>query len=577
MANGRTGPKGGPPFGQSSITDWCGSTAPIGRRVVGRLLCAVSLRHALVLLFLFPGTPASAHDLKAALTSAYETNPQIDAQRARLRATDEGVAQAKSGWRPRIQGQASYGRSHRTVDPASSLNGMSTPLNYGVSLTQPIFDGFQTHAAVRGAEARVRAGQQQLRQAEASVLLAAVTAYMDVVRDRELVSFSERNLQALSQEVRAARARRAVREVTVTDVAQAEARRAEAQARLDQAIANLKASEAEYERVIGAPPNRLKAPPMRMRLLPKSRREAIAIGLRESAAIALAQFQVDAARHDVDRAFGALLPNVRLEAQVDRDHNPGRTTDRDRTASIFGRVTVPLYAGGETRARVRAAKHQRIGRLQDLEFARRTVRSRVISAWSRLKAGEARVRSGRTRVKAAATALSGVRAEQAVGQRTLLDLLNAQQELLDARGALVRARRDTIVAQYALLSEIGSLDAAILRLPSPIYDPRAHAAQARSAWLTTAVEDDGPARPELAKPTASGDLQALRTKSIRSRRKTKRVAKRRVTLRKGHNGSPMHLGLRGTSGAAPRVAPQAKRSVKSAAPSLRRVFPGDRP
>jgi outer membrane protein len=505
---------------------------------------------------------ARSNDLTSALTQAYESSPVLDGERARLRATDEAVARAQSGWRPRVRGQASYGRSHRTVDPESQVNGMSTPLNYGVTLTQPIFDGFQTTSAVRGAEARVRAGQQQLRQTEARVLLGAVTAYMDLVRDRQLVAFSRENAKALGEEVRAARARRAVREVTLTDVAQAEARQADAQARLDQAIADLRASEAEYERVIGAPPGQLTPPPMQLRLLPRSRETALQIALRESPAIAVARFQVEAARYDVDREFGAMLPDVRLEASISQDHNPGRTTDKDRTASIFGRVTVPLYSGGETRARVRAAKHQRIGRLQDLEDARRAVRSRVTAAWSRVKAGEARVRSGRTRVRAAQTALKGVRAEQTVGQRTLLDLLNAQQELLDARAGLVRAERDTIVAQYTLLSEIGSLDAAILRLPAPIYDPRAHAAQAKWSWLTIAVDDD------LAPEAETPDPQTLQVEHA-ERKSAARVAEREQRPDR-HAVPAMRLGLRGTAPVAGTPSLQAGPILR-----LRRVFPGD--
>lgn len=548
MADGRSKQRGGCKSSPVTHSGWRSrrrAEIPRASGCFSVIVCAVAV---------MASSQAQGTDLTMALGEAYETSPLLDAERARLRATDEGVARAKSGWRPRVQGQASYGRSHRTLDPNSNLNGMSTPLNYGLTVTQPVFDGFQTLSAVRGAEARVRAGQQQLRQTETNVLLEAVTAFMNVVRDRQLVSIDERNLSALSEEVRAARARRTVREVTLTDVAQAEARRAEAQARLDQATANLKSSEAEYRRRMGGQPGKLKAPAMSLRLLPASRRKAIDIAMRESPGLALARFQLEAAKHDVSREFGALLPNVRVEARVDEEHGGNRTTDYDRTASVFGRVTVPLYAGGETRARVRAAKHQRIGRIRDLEDARRRVRSQVIAAWSQLVAGRARVKSGKIRVRAAATALKGVRAEQAVGQRTLLDLLNAQQELLDARAALVRARRDTVVAQYRVLAEIGSLDAAILRLDAPIYDPRAHASEAADAWLSISVVEEAETTPNTGAPDNLASKPRL---NRQAHSKVVRAAK-----------PPMRLGLRGTAGR-----PATGSAPLTDSPKLRRAFP----
>ncbi|MEO1266088.1 MAG: TolC family protein, partial [Pseudomonadota bacterium] len=208
---------------------------------------------------------AQAESLHQALTSAYESNPTLDAQRARVRATDETVSRARSGWRPRVTGRASYGYEHLKTRPDQTGTGGSKEYGYGVNLTQPLFDGFRTRNAVGQAEARVREGRARLRGAEAAILLDAATAYMNVVRDQMLVRLNEANVRVLTGELRAARARRAVREVTRTDVAQAEARRARALSALDEARASLKASRADYRRVVGHDAQGLRKPPMKLK------------------------------------------------------------------------------------------------------------------------------------------------------------------------------------------------------------------------------------------------------------------------------------------------------------------------
>ncbi|MEO0672572.1 MAG: TolC family outer membrane protein [Pseudomonadota bacterium] len=448
-----------------------------------------------------PAQQVTAESLHQALTSAYETNPTLDAQRARLRATDETIARARSGWRPRVTGRANYGHERLKTKPQSTSSGRSAEYGYGLNITQPLFDGFRTRSAVNQAEARVREERARLRLAEASVLLDAATAYMNVVRDQMLVRLNEANVGVLTKELRAARARRAVREVTRTDVAQAEARRARALSALDEARAALKASRADYRRVVGHDPQGLRKPPMKLKLVPRTLDTAIQFSTREAPRVHLALYREAAARHEVDQIWGELLPQVRIEGDFEKQHSPGFGTREQESASISGRVTVPLYAGGETRARVREAKHQHVGRLQEIEQARRDVESRTTAAWSRLKAGRARIESDRIQVRASQTALDGVRAEQAVGQRTLLDVLNAEQELLEAKAALIRTERNAVVAQYTLLAEMGRLDADMLRLSTAIYDPEAHYEDAKGKWLTTSIAQPIPVSEEEAELT----------------------------------------------------------------------------
>jgi len=465
------------------------SRAPEGWKHASRTLLLRGFYRAAVVIVLSAGSnPALAGDsLMQAMTSAYANHPALDAERARLRATDEGVAQAKSGWRPRIEGRAGYTLERTRTSPDVGADADNRNMGYGLTVSQTLFDGFRTSSAVSEAEARVREGRAVLRAREAEVLLQAVTAYMDVVRDRQLVRLNRNNVAVLARELNAALERRRVKEVTVTDVAQARARHARAMSALDEARGNLKASRAEYERVVGHQPRGVRMPPIKLRLVPRSLEDAIAFALRGSPRIHRALYREAAARHQVARVNGELLPQVRLEARYSQQYDSVGTVSRTEEATVGGRVTIPIYSGGETRARIRSAKHRHVGRIQEIADARRTVRSRVTAAWSRMMARKARIASDRVQVKASETALQGVREEQRVGARTLLDVLNAEQEVLEAKASLVRTERDMVVAQHSLLSEMGRLDADLLSLPTAIYDADVHYREAKGKWLTTAI------------------------------------------------------------------------------------------
>lgn len=436
------------------------------------------------------GTPALAESLTEALSSTYQYNPRLDAERARLRATDENISIARSGFRPRIDFSADTSMVDTKTRPASLADGTIHPKGYRFDGVQPIFSGLRVINAVNEAEANAMAGAHQLRSVEHEVLLEAVIAYMDVIRDQAIVQLREDNVNVLSRDLKATQERFAVGEVTKTDVAQAQARRALAVSDLDQARANLKTSRGNYERTVGHPPSGLSAPSGYERLLPSSMEESISISAQEHPAVLTALFTEQAASFGVDKIRGELLPTVTLEASYQDRFEPSRFTDEQEQATISGRLSVPIYEGGEVYARVRQAKHLHIGRLQDIEQARTQVQAQVVNAWSQMQASRARLESDQVQVSANTTALAGVREEERVGQRSLLDVLDAELELLSAQVRLVTTRRDLVVASYALLQRVGRLDVINLGAVDTVYDPTVHRDEVRHKWIGTRITDE---------------------------------------------------------------------------------------
>ncbi|MEQ1651287.1 MAG: TolC family outer membrane protein [Hyphomicrobium sp.] len=435
-----------------------------------------------------------AENLIDTMAQAYRYNPQLDAQRALLRATDEDVARANSGYRPDIRATGDVGRQNTTVRPSlGNSGGTTSPRGYAVQLVQPIFRGFQTTNAVNAAEASVRAGREQLRNVEQQVLLDAVTAYGNVVRDQAIVRLRENNLNFLGTELKATKDRFAVGEVTKTDVSQAEARRALGQSELDLAKANLKSSRAVYEQVVGGPPQNLSEPNPNSKLLPRSQEEAIGIGTRENPQVVGALYAEQGARYQVDQIRGELLPEAQLEATYTDRFDSSNQTDEVATASIVGRLNVPIYAnGGETHARVRQAKHTHLARIQEIEQARAASQSQVVQAWSQLTGFRAQRESDKAQIEANRTALNGVREEEKVGQRTLIEVLNAQQELLQSQVQLETTKRNVLVATYSVIAAIGRLSVSEVGAASTVYDPEAHYEEVRRKWWGIDItHDDG--------------------------------------------------------------------------------------
>lgn len=447
----------------------------------GCVLLAGSLSACALLIF---SAHASAETLRGALRQAYKTNPQIEAERANLRATDENVPRAQSGYRPNITFQADAGVQtlHTRPNPTGSGSGTTGPYGYTISGNQQIFRGFRTQNAVNEAEATIRAGRETLRATEQTVLLQAVTAYMNVVRDQAIVSLRENNVRVLTRNLKATQDRFKVGEVTRTDVAQSQARRARAVSDLDLARANLKSSRANYQRVVGNMPGFLREPPVPLAFLPKSLSAARSLAEREAPTVVSSLYLEQAARYAVDQVLGELLPTFNVDAQYSHRRNGSPGTSLRETGSIIGTLTVPLYQRGEVSARVRQAKHLHVRRIQLIHQARTEAREEAIAAWSQLQASRAQIVSDRSQVQANQIALNGVREEEKVGQRTLLDVLNAEQELLDARVALASTQRDLIVNAYRVIASVGRLTAQDLQLSSKIYDVEAHYAEVRRKW-----------------------------------------------------------------------------------------------
>ena len=425
---------------------------------------------------------AQAQSLSDALASAYKYNPRLDAERARQRATDEEVSRAHSGYRPVVSAGADIGYQRTDTRPNTAGAGETHPKGYSIDASQPIFNGFRTLNGVRVAEATVRAGRETLRNVEQSVLLEAATAYVDVVRDQAIVKLRENNVDVLTRELKATRDRFSVGEVTRTDVAQAEARRAAAVSALDLAKANLKTSRATFERVIGFPPSTLAEQRAPDRLLPKSLNDAVDITLKESPVIVAALYTEQAARYTVDQVWGELLPSIRVDASYGQRFDTSTNIDEVETTTVTGRLDVPLYEAGDVQARVRQAKHTHVSRLQQIEQQRTEAKASTVSAWSNLVAARAQIEADQLQVSATATALAGVREEERVGQRTLLDVLNAEQEALNAQVQLATTKRNLVVASYAVLSSVGRLSIAELGTTALAYDVEAHYREVRRKW-----------------------------------------------------------------------------------------------
>jgi outer membrane protein len=424
-------------------------------------------------------SPASAATLVEVLAWAYSSNPQLNAQRADLRATDEGVPQAKSGYRPSIfaNGQVAAER----IDNEITGSDTRYPRSVNLQIEQPIFLGFRTKNSVRAAESSVLAGREVLRSTEQDVLLDAVTAFMDVAQNQAIVSLRSQNLEFLREQVRAANDRLNVGEGTRTDVAQTNASLSQGLSDYAAAVATLAASNATYQMVIGRPPDTIGAVKNVDKMLPRSLDAAIALGRVNHPSITAANFNIDVASFNVKVIEGEFLPRVTVTGEVahsDNDTAAGWTN----SASIVGQVSVPIYQAGEPDARARQAK-ETLGQLRiQHDLARDTVRQSVVAAWSQLDAARSQIRAADQQVSAQQLVLSGIIEERNVGQRTTLDVLDSQQDLINARISQVTARRNSVVAAYTVLSSIGALSAAKLGLAVAIYDPKEHHRLVRDKW-----------------------------------------------------------------------------------------------
>ena len=446
-------------------------------------------------------TSALADTIEAALVRAYQNNPQLNAQRAQVRSTDENVPQALSGYRPRVAltGSAGYQYTDTQTNSGSGVpngpiiqtitHGANAPRSVGATVSQTLFNGQQTANKTRAAESQVSGAREALRVLEQTVLLAAATIYMDYLRDAAIVEVQRSNVRVLEQTLKQTRDRFNVGEVTRTDVAQSEAQLAAGKTQLLTADANLTTTRANFRRIIGNEPEALAPGSPVDRFLPGSLPGAVDLGLIENPNVTAAMFGIDVNYLQVKVNEGALLPTVTLQASVQQSYEQTLTFFRQFGASAIAQVSVPVYQGGAEYSLIRQSKETLAQQRLNLEQVRDQTRANVVTAWGQLVAGKAQVASAQSQVTASEIALNGVREEAKAGQRTTLDVLNAQQALVNARVALVTAQHDRVVASYAVLTAVGRLSPQVLNLATTVYDPSVHYHQVRDSWFGVRIPD----------------------------------------------------------------------------------------
>ncbi|HTT96753.1 MAG TPA: TolC family outer membrane protein [Rhizomicrobium sp.] len=436
-------------------------------------------------------TPAAAERFKLsdALALAYSTNPELEAQRARVRQADDAVAEARGGWRPSIGGSASYGFERADSNLGQTLN--ITPLDARATVSQPVLTGGQAYAQVQRAIALVRAARADLLNAEQQVLFAAASAYMDVVRDVIALRLHQDDVSILTRQREATKTQLDAGAATKTDLQEVEVRLAGAQADLATAQSQLTQSRDSFERVIGRPPETLEELPA-LPWLPGSQEQAMSLSLRLAPRIQSAQANDKAAQYGVDNAVGALLPHASIVAQYDytRDSlnspfgsNEFGVVTKGNALSVLGQISVPLYDGGADTARIREAKEAKSQSRLNIYDADQATRQVTKDSWAAFHAALTSVSFNEHRVTSSLAALDGVIQQQHQGERSILDILNAEQEKLAAQVALNSSRHDMVVSSYQLLAAVGELTAKQLALKVKIYDPNDHYNQNSASWI----------------------------------------------------------------------------------------------
>lgn len=429
---------------------------------------------------------ASADTIESALAKAYMNNPDFNAQRAALRATDEGVQRARAGLLPSVSASSSLGRQSSTYN---SSNELLSPRTLGVSVTQSLYNGARVTNQIDQSEKSVLAAREQLRSVEQKVLFGASSGYMAVVRDTAVLKVRQANINVLKEQLRQTEDRFNVGEVTRTDVAQVSAQLAAAEAERSAAQASLASSVASYQQIIGSMPDALADAVPLVNMVPTSLDQALLIGQADHPDIRAARFSVDIAAAGVKIAQGELLPSLSLKGSLTHANDYKSADDEYNDASIVASLTIPLYEGGEVHARVRQLKETLGQRRLEADSALRAVIAEISSAWSQYITSQARIKAAETQIEAATVALNGTREEAKVGQRTTLDVLIADQTLLGAQVNLVTAQTDRVVASYRVLSSVGKLSANSLGLKVKGYDAKVHYDKVKGRLYGSDIEE----------------------------------------------------------------------------------------
>jgi outer membrane protein len=434
----------------------------------------------------FAGSTASAESLPEALVKAYQSNPQLNAERARQRATDENVPQALAGYRPQIIASLSGGlQAVRNLLPDNTVQSATLkPWIIGVTVTQTLFNGFKTASSVRVAELQVQSGREALRNVGQGVLLDAVTAYTNVLANQSLVDAQRSNVSFLQETLAITNRRLKAGDVTPTDTSQAEARLSRGMADLNTAEVNLAVSQATYTQVIGNAPGVLRTADNVDRLLPRGRDEAVTLAFKQNPAVLAAGFDVDVASTNIRVAESSLMPTVTVQGNASHSMDDDQTLGTFRTdqASVVGQINQPLYDGGTGASQTRQAKDLAAQSRLVLDQVRGQGRTAALGAWVANEGAKVAVTASESEVRAATVALAGVQKEAQGGQRTTVDVLNSQADLIAAKARLIGAQRDRVIASYTLLSAVGRLDVKTLGLKTPDYLPEVHYHQVRDAW-----------------------------------------------------------------------------------------------
>src|SRR6201992_1804793 len=443
--------------------------------------------------------PALADTIEAALVRAYQNNPQLNAQRAQVRVTDENVPQGLSGYRPKVAITASAGYQYTDTNSTqggsptaivrTEIHGTDAPRSAGLTVSQTLFNGQITANKTRAAESQVSGAREALRVLEQTVLLQAATIYMDYLRDSAIVEVQKSNVRVLEQTLKQTRDRFNVGEVTRTDVAQSEAQLAAGRTQLLTAESNLTTTRSNFRRIIGNDPANLAPRSPVDRFLPATLPAAVELRLVENPHLTASMYGIDVNFLQVKIAEGALLPTVTAQISVQQAYEQQLTTYQTLGASAIVQASIPVYQGGAEYSLIRQSKENLAQQRLVLEQTRDQTRANTVTAWGQLQAGIAQVSSAQSQVTASEIALNGVREEAKAGQRTTLDVLNAQQALVNARVALVTAQHDRVVASYSVLSAVGRLSPQVLQLPTTTYDPSVHYQQVRDSWAGVRTPD----------------------------------------------------------------------------------------
>lgn len=460
-------------------------------------------------LLLTSGTAlAGPKTLTEALSLAYSTNPTLLTERATLRATDEGVPQALAGWRPTVVLQGAVGYSTGTYRQRSqgfdvAGNSLSTPtdvpndrqtLTAQATVTQYLYRGGATRAATNRAENAVMSERARLIATEQQVFTNTVSAYVGVIQSQQLLQLQVNNEQVLQRQLQATNDRFRVGEITRTDVAQAEAALAGARATRESAGGNLQTARATYIQAVGELPDQL-IEPQPLALPIRTEAEATNIAASNNPNVVAALFNQAAAKDAVDAAFAGLMPTVNAQATSYRNDNSAVVGQRTIGAQATLNLSVPVYQGGAEYSRIRQAKQQEQGARKTVDDQRRTAVAAAAQAYETLVAARATADSTRAQIRANQIALEGVEREAIVGSRTTLDVLNAQQALLNSRVTLVQNLAQLVIASYSLAASVGRLTAHDLQLNVPLYDETAYYTAVRDKlWGVNDAATDQPGR-----------------------------------------------------------------------------------